>query len=135
MVELVTPNNNRKYPGSPWRVAIHVSLGALVAFVVQSVGVIVVLVQMHSDVAQLKLDHAGMEARISAIDSGGTRELALIRQRQQDLTASQGAQDARISELYARTGKTEQQANESRFWVEQLRDLVKAFAHPPTTRP
>ena len=130
MVDLVTPSNNKKYPGPPWRIALHVSLGALLTFAVQTVTLIVVLTQMHSDIGYLKIEHAGMDARLMAIDSGGTRELALTRQRQMDFAAGQATQDVRINDIYDRIGKIEQRTSENRFWIDQLREAIKAFSHP-----
>lgn len=77
----------------------RLSLSAIVAVVVQTIGLVVWLVQLGADVKQLRYDVTVLQGRIENIDDRGTRALDLVRSRQADVIAVNAAQEMRIREI------------------------------------
>lgn len=84
-----------------------ISLTALVSIVVQTIGVIIWLVQMGADVKQLRTDVTHLHAQQDTMDDRGTRALDIVRNRQGDVIAINAAQEQRIRELEQKIGMIE----------------------------
>jgi len=97
-----------------------------------ALGLTVWLVAMHADVNQLKRDNEVLRQGVISIDSNGTRALETIRQRQNDVLATNVGQDARIRELENKLSDTQRKQVENSFWIDQLVTVVRNLSHSPS---
>jgi hypothetical protein len=78
------------------------------------------LVSMHADVTQEKFDINKLAERIERIDQQGTRALELIRQRQNDVVATNTSQDVRLRDIENKIGDMARIQLEIKYYVDQL---------------
>lgn len=128
MVTLDGDNGNEKRV-SP-SLSLRVSASAVLGLVVQTVGVIYWLATMHGDVQHLKQEQAVQDHRIDAIDSSGSRALALAQQRLNDTIAINSAQDMRVRELETKISELQRNVIENKFWIDQMVQFIRQNAHP-----
>lgn len=113
----------------------RISLGLIVYLIGQTIALVIWLTTLRGDVDVLKREYAEMHLKIGTMDTAGTRALDIIRARQTDVIATNSAQDARMREIENKLGDLQKLTIENRFWIEQVKQLLNTYAHPPLRTP
>jgi len=113
----------------------RISFGVMLTIILQTIALVGWLVQLRTEVTQLRGEVTTMLQREERIDREGTRALSIVQQRLNDSIASNTAQDIRLRELENRLGEMQQKTSENRFWLDQvmqqLRNCAPRLPIPP----
>lgn len=112
-------------------VRLRFSYGLALTLALQTIGLVGWLVQMRTEVTQLKAGHTEMHQLVDRFDRDGTYALKAVQQRQLDVIAANSAQDARIRELENKLSDIQRRQVENSFWVDQLVAFMRAYSHAP----
>jgi hypothetical protein len=113
--------------------ALRISLGAIVGLVLQLITLVAWLVKDHSDIAYHSGQLTEIGTRIERMDSQGTRALIGVNQRLGQIEGNNEGQDRRITRNDARIDDLIKQTQQNTFWLEQMREVIRSYAHPGAT--
>ncbi len=90
----------------------RVSLSAIVAVVVQTIGIVIWLVQLGAEVKQMRQEVTILQNKLDDLNEKGTRALDPVRNRQVDVVATNAAQDQRIREMETKLSVTDKHVSD-----------------------
>jgi len=106
----------------------RISFGVMLTIILQTIALVGWLVQLRTEVTQIRNEVTAMAQREERIDREGTRGLGIAAQRLNDAIASNTAQDIRLRELENRLGEMQQKTSENRFWLDQVMQQLRNYA-------
>jgi len=107
------------------RASLRFRWGVVLGLGGQTVALVAWLVQMHADVAQLKVQQEINVRSIIRLDEGGSRPMVLVQQRQNDIIATNGSQDTRIRDLELKIIDMTRLQIENKFWIDQMAVILR----------
>ncbi len=90
----------------------RVPLSAIVAIVVQTIGLVIWLVQLGAEVKQMRQEVTVLQSKLEDLNEKGSRALDPVRSRQTDMLAASVGRDQRIRELETKLNVTDKHVND-----------------------
>ena len=93
------------------------------------------LLQDHFQQVALAERLAELSAQMHEIDRAGTRALDFVRNRQNDVIATNAGQDMRLRELERQHNELQRTTAENKYLIDQALQIIRVYAHPALTVP
>jgi hypothetical protein len=109
---------------------IRLGIGIVVTLITALLGATWFLLQDHFQQVALTERVAALSVQVQEIDRAGTRALDFVRNRQNDVIATNAGQDMRLRELEREHNELQRTTAENKYLIDQALQILRVYAHP-----